>query len=268
MKTFWDELVVEFKGREDVVLLPDAPIVLNRLIHQFQSRALTPCLEISTGISLDVGAGVGRWTSALGEKAHFVVGLDVSRRMLETAKRRVRRTNVDFVVASATALPIRSNEVDFILSCVCLQHIIEQSKHEKAVHEITRVSRGRIVLLESMSSGNEWRWSHYPTVFRPKSKYMSLFVRYGAKIIGQKGVDFLPCYQLLERLRELLIVNFHLKMPLYTTASRNTINLRKAYYVIALFSILFSLPFDVLLNNHVKHLAWQTVLVAEKMTTK
>jgi ubiquinone/menaquinone biosynthesis C-methylase UbiE len=173
LSDFWDDLVRQFGFREDVINIPGAPSITNKYIDYLEKRALAPYLSSCAGeVVLDVGTGIGRWASLLAEKTSHVVGIDISREMLKIAKRRVNRPNVDFLVASAYAIPLRSDSVDLSLSCTCIQHIVDESKQQESLHEITRVTKKRILLLELMSRSNPTELFHYPTLIVPRVEYI------------------------------------------------------------------------------------------------
>jgi len=261
MRTFWDQLAEEFDV-SGVTLLPGAPRVVNMIIDTLQRNAMVPHLNSSHDISLDVGAGVGRWTSLLAEKSKLVISIDISRKLLEIAKLRAKRQNVDSIVATATDLPLRSMSVDFLLSCTTLQHIVEDIEYEKAMEEICRVTRRKIVLLELTSRKGAVKYKHYPTIIRSKSNYVASLSQKGFAVSHECGVDFLPFYSLVERIREFLFARLKTDTTFLLERTWRTKSLRNVYYGIALLAILISLPLNILLCN--SNLTRHTLLVTEQ----
>lgn len=116
MSNFWDELIRKFGPREDIVVIPGAPTITNKYMDHLERRVLIPQFSHFKGkMALDVGAGIGRWTSILSEKADHVIGIDISKAMIKIARLKLHKPNVDFVNATAYALPLRSKSVDLAL---------------------------------------------------------------------------------------------------------------------------------------------------------
>lgn len=263
MSKFWNELVKRLGPREDIVIVPGAPAVTNKHMACFQKRVLMPQLCLSEGkIVLDVGTGIGRWALLLADEADQVIGIDISREMIKIAKERVKNSNVNFVVATAEAIPLRSNSVDLSLSCTCLQHISEKSKQKKGLHEITRVTKSKILILELMSKSKRIKLTHYPTLIIPRSEYVATLKKFGAKEVDDVGVDFLPFVKLIENLRNFLIVKLSLDVPSYGGSLKQRL-LRNSYQIISVFALYFSLPFIKLITNPSSDLTRHTLLVAK-----
>ncbi|MEM2780000.1 MAG: class I SAM-dependent methyltransferase [Candidatus Bathyarchaeia archaeon] len=87
---------------------------------------------------LDVGCGNGLFTFSVADIFNFVVGVDFSRPIIKRC--REKRANVDFVVASATDLPLKNNVFDAILSLSTLQHLRTKQNVEKALKEMSRTA--------------------------------------------------------------------------------------------------------------------------------
>jgi ubiquinone/menaquinone biosynthesis C-methylase UbiE len=104
---------------------------------------------------LDVGAGTGRTSSELaelvGEEGRVVV-LDYAELMLAEGKKRLNRSNADFLCADACRIPVRSGTMDKILVFSAFPHF--WTPHE-AAGEMARVLKpgGRVLILHATSSG-------------------------------------------------------------------------------------------------------------------
>lgn len=89
-------------------------------------------------IVLDVGYGTGRDGPHLRRVGARIIGIDVSREML-------RRAKADLLVqADAARLPIKSKSCDGVLAT----YLLSTAPWERAVDEMARVSKGRIVVSE------------------------------------------------------------------------------------------------------------------------
>lgn len=73
--------------------------------------------------ALDFGCGVGRLTQAMATRFARVVGVDVSERMIDTARTLDRHDNVEYVVNTEATLPFADETFDFVYSMVVLQHM-------------------------------------------------------------------------------------------------------------------------------------------------
>lgn len=102
---------------------------------------------------LDLGAGTGLMTLWLSNVARKVVGVDISRGLLDVARRRCHgRTNVELVEADATRLPFESGSFDAINSFgETLSHMAHP---ERGVAEAARVLRRGGAFLFSVL--NKW----------------------------------------------------------------------------------------------------------------
>jgi ubiquinone/menaquinone biosynthesis C-methylase UbiE len=266
LHNFWDDIVKEFGSKEDVINIPGAPSITNKYINYLENRALAPHLSCCEGETvLDVGTGIGRWVSLLADKASYVVGIDISREMLKIAKTRVNRSNVDFLVATAYAIPLRSNSVDLSLSCTCIQHVVDEDKQRESLHEITRVTRNRILLLELMSRSTLIRLTHYPTLVIPRVQYISVLQTSEVKSISDIGVDFLPFVKLVENCRNSLFKKLRVKVPSYGGSMKQQA-LRNSYQIISVFALFFSLPFNKIVSNPSSDLTRHVLLVVRKGT--
>jgi ubiquinone/menaquinone biosynthesis C-methylase UbiE len=264
LSDFWDDVVRKFGSREDIVNIPGAPSMTNKYIDYLENRVLAPYLSSSKGqIVLDVGTGIGRWASPLAEKASHVVGIDISREMVKIAKKRLNRANVDFLVATAYAIPLRSNSVDLSLSCTCIQHIVDEDKQKKSLHEITRVTKDRILLLELMSRSNKTKLTHYPTLVVPRVQYKSSLKAAGVKSITDIGVDFLPLVKLMENIRNSLFKKLGVNVPSYGGSVKQRV-LRNSYQIISVYAVFFSLPFNKITPNPSSELTRHVLLVVRK----
>jgi ubiquinone/menaquinone biosynthesis C-methylase UbiE len=96
---------------------------------------------------LDVGCGTGFISLILAELGHDVVGLDISRGMLEVAieKAKKRRLNVQFKLGDAENLPFKDNSFDAV---ICRHLIWTLPNPKKAISEFARVSKHKVVIID------------------------------------------------------------------------------------------------------------------------
>lgn len=263
MSDYWDSLVKKLGARQDIVIIPSAPAITNNFTDYLQKRVLMPELSrFKVEVALDLGTGIGRWASFLAKKSSRVVGLDISKEMVKIAKRRIKNPDVNFVVASAYAIPLRSKSVDLSLSCTCLQHIYEEENQKKSIQEVARVTKRRLLILELMSKTKRIKLSHYPTLVTPKLEYVETLRKFGAKEIKEIGVDFLPLVKLVEDLRNLILTKLGVNVPSYGGSLKQRL-MRGSYQILSVFALAFSLPLNKLIKNPSSNLTRHILLVAE-----
>lgn len=95
--------------------------------HQRELAFLRRVLRARPRIALDAGCGPGRHTAVLASAADRVLAIDVSRKMLELARRSVAATpsaTVDFIQADVRHLPLKTCALDFIANFEVLEHLL------------------------------------------------------------------------------------------------------------------------------------------------
>jgi SAM-dependent methyltransferase len=81
-------------------------------------------IDMSYGRFLDFGCGVGRMTRAFSNLFTACVGIDVSEKMVELARRlNADRPHCEFIVSATPTLPFADRSFDFIFSVLVLQHL-------------------------------------------------------------------------------------------------------------------------------------------------
>lgn len=127
---------------------------------------------------LDVATGTGGQAYAFARKGYDVVGIDLSKEMIEVAKRRNKYKNLRFEVADATDLPFEDNDFD-VTSISFALHDMPPAIREKAVDEIVRVTKptGNIVILDCALPENKiGRYLFYHLMKAHETKYYPEFV--------------------------------------------------------------------------------------------
>lgn len=106
-------------------------------------------IELPRGRALDFGCGVGRLTNALATHFDEVVGVDISKTMVENANQLCQHDNCRFVVNTQPDLSIFPDaHFDFVYSNITLQHI-PMPASQTYVEEFLRIIKpdGLIVFL-------------------------------------------------------------------------------------------------------------------------
>jgi len=94
------------------------------------------------GVLVDVGCGPGNLLRDLRESCDYAVGIDLSKDMLRTAKKR-RGDKTDLVLATSRMLPLKDQTVDCTTS---VSTIKADSNLPQILDELTRISRRGAIL--------------------------------------------------------------------------------------------------------------------------
>ena len=97
--------------------------------------------DMEFAVGLDLGCGNARHAELLTERADRVLGIDVSRAVLETARERSRESDFDLALcqADATALPIDSNRIDCAVYIATIHHLPTRAMRIRSLDELARV---------------------------------------------------------------------------------------------------------------------------------
>ncbi|HVF17727.1 MAG TPA: class I SAM-dependent methyltransferase [Steroidobacteraceae bacterium] len=228
------------------------PEFYNRMIHSCQRLALEPWLDIRPGTRvLDVGCGVGRWSSMLAQRGAQVTGMDLSPTMIDEARRRARANGVSdrcrFLVQDLAQLDA-GEQFDLVIGVTVLQHILDPASLREAVQRMRAhlSPDGRMVLLEAAPARIEN--SCDTTVFRARhrSTYLDLFQECDLELRALTGVDPAPFKTwLLPHIR---------KLP-------RPLSLASIALVTAL-----SAPVDMLFGRQAVQSSWHAVFVLQHAT--
>lgn len=150
------------------------------------AQSLTP-----SGKVLDVGCGTGRFLSTLPD--HYKkVGLDVSPRMLDEARRR----GLDVVQSSGGTIPFDDDSFDLVATFAVLHHLIDPELVRATLREMARVARpgGAMIV-----------WDH-----NPRNPYWKFLM---ARLPQDQGDEVLvPAHLILETLHDAGVNNTSLRM--------------------------------------------------------
>ena len=120
----------------------------DRIATHFASTREYPWPEVEsfladrTGrIGLDVGCGNGRHAEVLADHVDRIVGIDVSRGVLETARSRADEHGFDvaLVQGDAATLPIATDSIDLAVSIATIHHLPSRRGRRESIAELARV---------------------------------------------------------------------------------------------------------------------------------
>ena len=116
--------------------------------ERFQSLVVPVLNKLSLNLpesaAVDLGCGLGRFTRFLSGQFSRVYGVDVSERMVESARslhKGEKYENIEFVVSDGLQIPIDDHSVDFLWSYEVFQHMPDNKIIECNVREVARVLR-------------------------------------------------------------------------------------------------------------------------------
>ena len=118
---------------------------IGRILLEDQERVLAEFLgDVSGRRILDMATGTGRAALALARRGAIVTGVDASREMLTVARARAEDAglSITFAEGDAHALTFPDRGFDDV---VCLRMLMHVPDWRRALGELCRVSRGRLV---------------------------------------------------------------------------------------------------------------------------
>jgi malonyl-CoA O-methyltransferase len=100
---------------------------------------------INKNIILDVGCGTGLFINKIASNGGFVIGIDISKRMLHKAKTSCNKMpNVFFICSDADYLPLKENLACFVFVFTLLQNMPDP---ERTIIEIMRITHDKAVIV-------------------------------------------------------------------------------------------------------------------------
>jgi len=151
--------------------------------------------------ALEIGPGLGRICIALADRFREVVGVDVSREMIQRAEQLPHPANIRYVLGDGRGLSaIDDASVDFVLSFTVLQHIPSTAVIEAYLREAGRVLRSGGVF--------SFQWNNTPgaTTWKIRRAALSVLQRTGLRPErhGRHAPEFLGSRVPLPRVRRAL----------------------------------------------------------------
>ena len=158
---YWDVRATRYghTGWSDWVIYP-----FDQCARLAAMRAVTGVLVPGrNGRALDYGSGTGDFALMLSKRYQHVMGIDISSKVLEIARKRyARRRNITFLHADAE-LGLSAAPVDFVLTVTVLNHIMDDSSLRATIEHLTGILApgGCFVALESCTAVKSETRSNY-----------------------------------------------------------------------------------------------------------
>ncbi len=114
--------------------------------QQYQSYLLKKITE-KNNIGLDVGCGTGELTKKIASKCKMTIGIDISKRMIEEAEKRVVKSNIRFINTDIDTFLDTSNEIfDVVISIATFHHLDMERTLKKIKSKLS--SNGILLILD------------------------------------------------------------------------------------------------------------------------
>lgn len=128
-----------------------------------QHKWLLGKIDIDSGETiLEVGCGFGRnikYLMSQGIRSSRITGVDLSPEMIRKARRYLGKSHINLKTANVLGLPFTDKEFDIVFTHGVLMHV-EPRDLKKALQEIVRVSKNKIIFIEQNYGGNEYTFIH------------------------------------------------------------------------------------------------------------
>ena len=178
----------------DSILIPGGSHLRNKALNKIMKNRLIPILtNYERKLFLEIGSGIGRWSKIISQK-NFVIGVDVSRYMVQEAKKLINNEQCFFIVSDACNLPFKDDVFDVVITITVLQHILDQTCLVKAISEISRCSQKNIIMVEEMWTETTFNLDavHYPIRISSTNFYIREVTSQGYTVQSLKGLTFAP----------------------------------------------------------------------------
>lgn len=141
---------------------------------------------------LDVGCGVGRWSTRIADRGCDVTATDISEEMIRMATPHQR---VVYRIGAAQDLDYPDASFDLAISVTVLQHILDQAELEMAVANLHRMLKpaGELFMLEFAPLSPLARPAGVDYMsYRTHAQWVALLAHEGFELRSWSGVRFLP----------------------------------------------------------------------------
>jgi ubiquinone/menaquinone biosynthesis C-methylase UbiE len=111
---------------------------------------------------LDVACGEGYGSHLLSKSAFKVFGVDISKEIIDAAKLKYVKNNIQFSVGNASSLDFANESLDLVVSFETIEH---HNQHEEMLSEVKRVLKKSGVVM--ISTPDKLRYSDIPRYKNP-----------------------------------------------------------------------------------------------------
>lgn len=171
-------------------------------LQRYCGKHLMPWLPNRNDLTVvDLGSGTGFFTELLSSRYEQVLGLDISKDMLNFAKEN-RVATINWLGADAYKLPLQSNSIDFVYSNLMIQWC---DPLDSVLNEVMRVLKpGGVFVFSTLIEGTLFElkssWAQvdndqHVIDFKPESDIRPLLSGTDRKLIDAKQQDIILEYE-------------------------------------------------------------------------
>ncbi len=115
------------------------------------------------GSTIDIGCGNARNLIPIAKSGNYCVGIDFSKNMIKNALKLCEKNNVEieFVIADAANLPIKSKSFDNCISIATIHHL-QKEQRQKSLREMKRVAKKHVFI----SVWYRWQFYHLKNLLK------------------------------------------------------------------------------------------------------
>ena len=95
---------------------------------------------------LDIACGEGYGSNLISNEAKYVYGVDIDSQVIENAKIKYKKANIEFIAGSTDNIPLDDASVDVVVSFETIEH---HDKHHEMMIEIKRVLKPNGIVIIS-----------------------------------------------------------------------------------------------------------------------
>ncbi len=111
---------------------------------------------------LEIGCGAGRMTLQLASFFNKVHAIDISEKILEYAKKYIKKPNIEFYKSNGIVLPFENNSIYSVFSTHVFQHLDSLSIAREYLKEVARVTKPGGTLMIHLPI---YKWPSKPKLF-------------------------------------------------------------------------------------------------------
>lgn len=182
---------VEFTGERFIPGIEEDELAIEHM-QRYQS-----VLQIVKGKKvLDIACGEGYGTEILAEEAKEITGIDIDAAVIQRAKERYKKENLNYMVGDIAAIPFSDCSIDVVISFETIEHV-EEEQQKLFLIEIKRILKPDGILVISTpnkavySDRNQYhnKWhkkefykGEFIAFIRKEFAYLTLYHQYGEVI--------------------------------------------------------------------------------------
>lgn len=244
IQNYWNDRATKYINLDEkgwsAICFCGAPVWYNKFLDYSQKVVFLKLINAIEGVKkdkiLDVGCGIGRWTSLLSEMGAVVIGIDFSEVMIQKAKEYSKPQNIDFRYMDVCRLEFPNNVFDLVSSVTVLQHLPLENQ-EKAIKELCRITKkgGYILIIEATDMKKHRYISPREPIWWKES-----FKKNGCEMVKAHGQWYIPLLRFMRLIpaakflrinNEKENIHSNIDEDFYRKKIENNINIFKMFFI-------------------------------------